>query len=210
MSPSTSTASGCPRARTRSTAMMTLPIVSAGAVAGGSEEMVRRADLEVVEEDLVELVVVVLAGVDEQMVAVLIELGDDPRQADDLRPRPDDRHHLKRSHSCCARGVTATTRGSLLAVRRLAREQPSYEVELEQRCLHLLDVEAFGVVRVVVLRLARCAARPARRTWRSSGRAGRAGCGSIGPDPRRAAISSRLSSVSYSFSPWRVPMTSIS
>ena len=70
---------------------MTLPMVSRGVAAGGVQEMVGLADAEVVEEDLVELVVVVLAGVDQHVVAVPVELGDHPRQPDDLRPRADDR-----------------------------------------------------------------------------------------------------------------------
>ena len=56
-----------------------------------SEEVVGRAQPEVVEEDLVELVVVVLPGVHEHVVDWRVERGDDARQPDDLGPRPDER-----------------------------------------------------------------------------------------------------------------------
>ena len=68
------------------------------AVAGGSEEAVGRANLEIAEEDIVELAVVILAGMDEVVVAVLVELGDDAGQPDDLRPRPDHRQHPQTRH----------------------------------------------------------------------------------------------------------------
>ena len=53
--------------------MMTLPMVSRGAGAAAVQEVIGLADAEIVEEDLVELVVVVLAGVDQDMIAVLVE-----------------------------------------------------------------------------------------------------------------------------------------
>ena len=65
----------------RSTAMITLPIVSARGGAGGIQEVIRLADAQVVEEDLVQLVVVVLAGVDEHVLAVLVQLRPAPATA---------------------------------------------------------------------------------------------------------------------------------
>ena len=44
-----------------------------GGCAGGFEEDVRRPDAEILEEDLVELVIVILAGVDEFVVAMPVE-----------------------------------------------------------------------------------------------------------------------------------------
>src|SRR5262249_48644413 len=55
-------------------------------------------DSKMVKKDVVELHVVILAGMDEPMIAVLIELRDHPRQANDLRPRPDDRHYPQALH----------------------------------------------------------------------------------------------------------------
>ena len=91
------------------------------------------------------------------MVAILIELGDDPGQADDLRPRPDNRHHLQTRH------LAPLLRTRRLRPRRSADHSSPFGVspasslrmkrELEQSRLHLLDVEAFGIVRVVVLEL---------------------------------------------------------
>ncbi len=68
MSPSTSSASGFSRASTRSTRVITLAMVSAAAGPGAGELMVGPAYPELAEKDLVELVVVVLAGVDEDVV----------------------------------------------------------------------------------------------------------------------------------------------
>ena len=56
------------------------------------ERDVGRADAELAEEDAVELVAVVLSGVDEEVVGRLIEPGDDAGQPDQLGPRPHDRH----------------------------------------------------------------------------------------------------------------------
>ena len=47
-------------------AMMTLPMVSAATAPGRLQEMIRATDSEFIEEDFVQLVVVVLAGVDQR------------------------------------------------------------------------------------------------------------------------------------------------
>ncbi|MNG35665.1 hypothetical protein D3C84_1224630 [compost metagenome] len=47
--------------------------------------MVRFADAQVLEEDLVQFVVVVLPGMHQHVLAVLVQLGHDPRQANDFR-----------------------------------------------------------------------------------------------------------------------------
>ncbi len=56
-------------------------------------------DSEVPEEDLVQVRVVVLPGVDQDVVAVPVQLGDDAAQADDLRAGAQDRHDLHLSSS---------------------------------------------------------------------------------------------------------------
>ena len=56
---------------------------------GRIQEMIRLADAEVIEKDLVQFVIVVLAGMDQHVLAILVQLGHHPRQADDLRPRAD-------------------------------------------------------------------------------------------------------------------------
>ena len=67
----------------------------AGRVAHRFERVVRAAKAEIAEEDGVEFVVVVLAGVDQHMVEVGVEGRDHPRQPDQFRPRADDGHHLE-------------------------------------------------------------------------------------------------------------------
>src|SRR5262249_21647178 len=69
-----------------------------GAVARRRQKHIGRSDFEVAEKDVVEVLVIVLAGMDEAMVAIFIELRNDPRQANDLRPRPDDRHYPQALH----------------------------------------------------------------------------------------------------------------
>ena len=89
---------GLTSARALSTAMMTCPIVSAAVCAGRGQVAVGRAELEVFEEHLVQLVVVVLARVDQHVVRVPVERRHHARQADDLGPRADNGHHLEPSH----------------------------------------------------------------------------------------------------------------
>ena len=64
-----------------------------GAASGGAgrfEETIRLADAEVVEKNAVELVIVVLAGMHQRVLAMRVQRGHHPRQADDLRARSDD------------------------------------------------------------------------------------------------------------------------
>ena len=63
-----------------------------------AEEMIGAPHAEIREEDLVELVVVVLAGVDQHMMHMALERRHHSRQADDLRPRAQDGHHLEFVH----------------------------------------------------------------------------------------------------------------
>src|SRR5262245_59905714 len=69
-----------------------------GAVTRRPEKHIGCSDFEIVEKNVVELRVIILTGMDEAMVTVLIELCDHPRQANDLRPRPYDRHYPQALH----------------------------------------------------------------------------------------------------------------
>ena len=70
----------------------------AGEGGGRIEEVIRPLHPQILEEDLIQFVVVVLPGVDQDMLAVLVEALEDPREPDDLRPRPHHRHHLQTLH----------------------------------------------------------------------------------------------------------------
>ena len=63
-----------------------------------AQVVVRLTDTQVVEEDLVELVVVVLPGVDDGEVEVLVGLADHLRELDDLRACAHDDHEFKLAH----------------------------------------------------------------------------------------------------------------
>ena len=120
--------------------MITWPIVSAARCAGRFEELVGRADAELVEEDLVQLVVVVLAGVHQRRASQCrSSLVDDARQPDDLRPRADDGHHLKHATASRTRSSCSST------------------------SLTCCDVEALGVVRGVVVDAARSRVSPSTK-----------------------------------------------
>ena len=64
-----------------------LPDLIGETLAAHAHEHVRLAQRELAEEHAAEPVVEVLAGVDEEVVARLVEDLDDPREADDLGPR---------------------------------------------------------------------------------------------------------------------------
>ena len=73
----------------RSTLAMTWPMVSAAVAPAAPRKWSGVRISEVVEEDLVQLVVVVLPGVDDDVVDVAVERGHHARQADDLGPGAD-------------------------------------------------------------------------------------------------------------------------
>ncbi len=83
--------------------MMTLPMVSAALLPAAFEEMVGLAHFQILEEDLVEFVVVVLAGVHQDMVAMLVERCHHPRQADDFWPGADHGHDFQFFHGFTGR-----------------------------------------------------------------------------------------------------------
>ena len=98
VSPSTSIASGCSAPSTPIDGDDNVADGLGRGAAGGRQEVVGLAHAEILEEDLVELVVVVLAGMHEHVVAMPVERGDDARQPDDLRPGADDGHDLQLVH----------------------------------------------------------------------------------------------------------------
>src|SRR5262245_3407662 len=69
-----------------------------GTLAGSSEKQIGSSDFEITEEDIVELRVVILAGMHEAVVAVLIEFCDYSGQANNLWPGSDDRYYLQAIH----------------------------------------------------------------------------------------------------------------
>jgi hypothetical protein len=62
--------------------------------AGTVQECIWLPDIEVAKKNLVELVIVILPGVNQHVVAVFIQARDDARQANNLRPRADNRGHF--------------------------------------------------------------------------------------------------------------------
>jgi hypothetical protein len=63
-------------------------------LAGGIEEVVGAADAEILEEHLVQLIVVILAGMYQQMIGQTVQTFDDPAHLDQLGPRAQDGHDL--------------------------------------------------------------------------------------------------------------------
>src|SRR3546814_8596662 len=66
---------------------------------GGVEIAVRRANAEIAEEDFIEFEIIVLAGMDQAVVTEPVELLDRQRQADQLGPSANDRHHRSEEHT---------------------------------------------------------------------------------------------------------------
>src|ERR1700730_823143 len=71
-----------------------------------AKKVVGLSYFEVLEEDLVQFVVVILARMDQHMVRVFVEPTNHAGQADDLRPGPDHGHdfharHVRLSHRMC-------------------------------------------------------------------------------------------------------------
>lgn len=59
------------------------------------QEIIRLSDLQIVEEDLVQFVIIVLAGVDNDMLDMPVEEGHGPGETDNLRPCAQDGHYLQ-------------------------------------------------------------------------------------------------------------------
>ncbi|MNR28400.1 hypothetical protein D3C85_1457240 [compost metagenome] len=66
--------------------------------AGGAQEMVRFADAQVLEEDFVEFVVVVLSGMNQDVIAMAVQAREHARQPNDFRPGADDGGDFKFFH----------------------------------------------------------------------------------------------------------------
>ena len=71
-----------------------LPHLIAECLTADAHVVVRVADPELAEEQAVQSIVVVLAGVNEDVVRVRVEHRDDQAEADHLGPRAEHRHHL--------------------------------------------------------------------------------------------------------------------
>ena len=78
--------------------MIVCPIVSAAGFAGGAEEMVRARAAPARRRRLVELVIVVLAGVDEHVIGRLSSAAITRDRRMISGPRADDGHHLEAGH----------------------------------------------------------------------------------------------------------------
>ena len=85
MSPRISTASGETSLSRSLDFEITWPIVSAAFVSSGLEEEVRLPNFQIFKEDLIELVIIVLAGVNQDMLCVAIQSCNNARKSDDFR-----------------------------------------------------------------------------------------------------------------------------
>ncbi len=65
---------------------------------GGIQVIVRRAKAQVIKEHLIQLVVIVLPGVDENLMEIAVAALYGGGQTDDLRPCAEDRHQLEFFH----------------------------------------------------------------------------------------------------------------
>ena len=65
---------------------------------GGIQVIVRRTKPQILKEHLVQLVVVILPGVNENLMEIAVAALYGGGQTDDLRPRAEDRHQLELSH----------------------------------------------------------------------------------------------------------------
>ena len=65
---------------------------------GGIQVIVRRAKAQILKEHLIQLVVIVLPGVDENLLKIAVAALYGGGQADDFRPRAEDRHQLEFFH----------------------------------------------------------------------------------------------------------------
>jgi hypothetical protein len=99
VSPKMRTASGNSCPRISSARAITFPDRLGSRRANGFQKVVRLANAKIVKKYLVKLVVVILPGMDQNVVCMAIEPVDNAGQPNDFRPRTDDRHHLKhRAH----------------------------------------------------------------------------------------------------------------
>ncbi len=74
------------------------------------EEVIRRPEPEVIEEDLVQFVIVILARVHEDLIEVRVALLDYGGQADDLGTGPDDGHQFELCHFTPLRSCSLANR----------------------------------------------------------------------------------------------------
>ena len=67
--------------------------------ADGIQVEIRRPQTQILKKDLVERIVIVLPGVDKDLVKILVAGLDRLAQANDLRPRADDGHEFQLRHA---------------------------------------------------------------------------------------------------------------
>ena len=82
---------------------------------GGVQVIVRRAKPQIFKEHLIQLVVVILPGVDENLLKIAVAALDGSRKTDDLWPRAEDRHqleffHVRPPHRTCPGAAGRSTR----------------------------------------------------------------------------------------------------
>src|SRR5579872_2450538 len=83
-----------------------------GSFARRSEIILRLTKLQLVEKNLAEFKIMVLASVNQHMVGSLIQLGHDPGQANDLGPRAHNRHDFEARRGQSAIGWVSGRSGS--------------------------------------------------------------------------------------------------
>ena len=113
-----------------------------GVGACGVQEMVRLADLQVGEEDLVQFIIEVLAGVDQDVIGVLVESRHHPGQAYDLGAGTDDRHHFHSFHrnlpftpvGSLDRSLCPASRGRRSGWPRTGRSSPLHRCSRSNEC----------------------------------------------------------------------------
>jgi hypothetical protein len=76
-----------------------LPDLVAKAIAAHGQREIRFAHFQFAKEKTIKPVVIVLAGIYQQVFSMFVEQADDQAQPDDLRPRAQDGHDFQRSVS---------------------------------------------------------------------------------------------------------------
>ena len=71
--------------------------------------MIGPANTQIIEEDLIQLVIIILPGMDHDVIGVLVQLRENAGEADDLRASA---HHSHDFQPCFERGYFMTHAGS--------------------------------------------------------------------------------------------------
>ena len=78
------------------------------------EKIVWLTDAQIIEEDLIQLVIIVLTGVNQNMLGISIERIDNATHFDNFRPGPHNGHHFKHLIALGCNRVSGATRWSHL------------------------------------------------------------------------------------------------